>query len=271
MSAGPARTLMGVVHLPPCPSARCGGLAVDALLERALADARALRDGGCDAILVENFGDAPFHKGGAADPVPADVVALLAIAAREARRQTGLPVAINCLRNDARAALGAAVAAGAGWIRVNVLSGAMVTDQGVVEGDAAGLASYARQLGAAGARVGVLADLLVKHAAPLARDVDVAALARDLAERSGATGVVLSGARTGAPVDPARLAAVRAAVGDFPIWIGSGLTPDTAPALWPGCDGAIVGTWLKRGGDVAAPVDPERVGLLRAAVDRASG
>ena len=108
----------------------------------------------------------------------------------------------------------------------------------------------------------VLADLLVKHARPLAA-LDPADAARDLAQRSGADGLILTGKATGAPVDVALLDTVRAAVGTFPVWIGSGLTPQNAGELWPRCDGAIVGTWLKRGGDVREPVDPDRVRQLR--------
>jgi predicted TIM-barrel enzyme len=77
---------------------------------------------------------------------------------------------------------------------------------------------------------------------------------------------VLSGARTGSAVDPDFFDRVRAAVGTFPIWIGSGLTPDNAHELWPRCDGAIVGTFCKRGGRIDAPVDRARVRELRAAL-----
>jgi len=80
---------------------------------------------------------------------------------------------------------------------------------------------------------------------------------------------VLSGARTGEPVDVALLDTVRSAVGAFPIWIGSGLTPQNAAALWPRCDGAIVGTACKRGGRVDAPVELARVRALVAAVRKA--
>src|SRR5690606_19576531 len=99
--------------------------------------------------------------------------------------------------------------------------------------------------------------------------LDTAAAAKDLAERSGAAGLVLSGSRTGEPVDAAFFDVVRDAVGAFPIWIGSGLTPDGAAELWPRCDGAIVGTWCKRDGKVGAPVDVQRVRALRRACGRA--
>jgi len=254
------RTLLGVVQLPPLPSvARHPGMA--AVLAAARRDAKALRDGGVDGIVVENFGDAPFHKGTRDDPVPPDVPAALALVAHELRAVTGLPVGINCLRNDGIAALGAAAVAGARWVRVNVLCSAYVTDQGVIEGEAARLFAYRRQLRS---EVLVLADFLVKHAAPLA-PIDAAAGARDVAERSGAHAIVLSGSRTGQPVDLATLDTVRDAVSPFPVWLGSGLTVDNAPVLWPRCHGAIVGTWCKRDGRVDQPVDAERVRALRAA------
>jgi membrane complex biogenesis BtpA family protein len=234
---------------------------MDDVVSAALADARTFAEGGFDGVVVENFGDVPFHKGTRGDRVPPDVPAALALVAHRVRSECGLPVAINCLRNDGLAALGAAAVAGARWIRVNVFAGAYVTDQGVIEGEAAAIAAYRRRLGAP---VQILADFLVKHAAPLA-PIDVEAGARDLAERSGADGIVLSGQRTGDPVDGALLDRVRAAVGPFPIWIGSGLSPDNAVSLWPRCDGAIVGTFAKRGGDVRAPVDADRVRALRAA------
>ncbi|MFK7741296.1 MAG: BtpA/SgcQ family protein [Planctomycetota bacterium] len=259
-----SRPLLGVVHLGALPSAmRHESMAK--VFDDALRDAEAYAEAGFDGLVVENFGDAPFHRGTAEDPVPPDVPAAIAVAADRVQQRTGLPVGINCLRNDGRAALGVAAAVSAAWVRVNVLTGAFVTDQGLVQGDAARLAAYRRQLGC---EVTLLADFFVKHAAPLA-DCDAEAAARDLAERSGADGLVLSGARTGEPVDVAWLDAVRAAVGEFPIWIGSGLTPERAEELWPRCDGAIAGTACKVGGRSSAPVELARAIALRQACPRA--
>jgi membrane complex biogenesis BtpA family protein len=255
-----AKVFMGVVHLRALPSA--GGEPFDATLGAALEDARALRDGGVDAILVENFGDAPFRKGTERDRVSPDVAAGLCVAAREIRSEAGLPVGVNCLRNDAIAALGAAAVADARWVRVNVLAGAFATDQGIIEGEAARVAEYRRRLGC---EIQLLADLLVKHAVPLAPQ-DPAAGARDLVERSGADGIIVTGARTGAAVAPSFLRTVRDAIGDFPLWVGSGVSADNAAGLWPLCDGAIVGSALKRDGRVTAPVDERRVAALRAAL-----
>lgn len=259
-----AATFLGMVHLAALPSARRGGGDFEPVLEAALADARALAAGGVDGVIVENFNDAPFRRGTRDDPVCPDVPAALAVVARSIRLETGLPVGINCLRNDAVAALGAAVVAGARWIRVNVLTGCSVTDQGRIDGEAARLAAYAKLTGA---RVQILADVLVKHAVPLAA-APLAVLVQDLVERSGADGVIVSGTRTGAPVDIEQLAEVRRAAGTFPVWIGSGLTAENAARLLPLCDGAIVGSSLQIvGDDGRRRVDVQRVRRLRAAFD----
>ncbi len=259
-----SKPLVGVVHLRPLPSAARGAAgSFEAVLEAAVRDARALAAGGVDGVLVENFGDAPFRRGTVDDPVSPDVPAALAVAARELRRETSLPVGVNCLRNDGVAALGAAAIAGARWVRVNVLTGCAVTDQGRIDGEAARVLAYRKLLGL---ETTLLADLLVKHAVPLAPP-PLAVAAVDLAERSGADGLVVSGARTGQPPDAPFIREVRAAVGDFPIWLGSGLSEANAAELWPLCDGAIVGTAVKEDGDVGRPVDRGRVERLRAALD----
>jgi len=259
-----AKFLLGVVHLRALPSAANGGGAFAPVFEAALADARQLAAGGVDGIMVENFGDVPFHLGTAADPVPPDVPAALAVVARDVRRETSLPVGVNCLRNDAVAALGAAAVAEADWIRVNVLAGSVIADQGQIDGEGARVLGYRKQLGA---DVKILADLMVKHAVPLAPP-PLAVAARDLAERSGADGLIVSGDRTGMPPTADLVAEVKEAVGSFPVWLGSGLSEESAPSLWPLCDGAIVGTSVKEGGCVDRPVDGERVRRLRSVLDR---
>ncbi|MEZ4241897.1 MAG: BtpA/SgcQ family protein [Myxococcota bacterium] len=252
-------TLVGVVHLLPLPGAPRPSPGLPAVLERAAADARALAAGGADAIIVENLGDAPFAR---TDVGPATVAMMTRAADAVRQAAPGCELGINVLRNDALAAVGIAAAVGAGFVRINVHVGAMVTDQGVVEGDARATLLERNRLGAP---VRIVADVLVKHAAPLGAWSLVDA-ARDTAERGGADVLVVTGSGTGRPTDPADLRAVQQAVPGVPVWVGSGLVPAEVPRFAP-LQGAIVGTWLHRDADLAAPVDPERVRAVRAALD----
>lgn len=255
-------TLVGVVHLAALPGAPGhagvrfeGASGMAAVLARATADARALAAAGFDGLIVENFGDTPFF--GAS--VPPETVAGLALATSAVRDAVGdLPVGVNVLRNDVRAGLGLAAACGAAFVRANVFTGAMVTDQGVLEGRAA---EWVRERDRLVPAARFLADVHVKHAEPLGGG-DVVQAARDTFGRGGADGLIFSGSGTGAGTDLQALARVRAALPAAPLWVGSGLTPEAAAETFALADAAIVGTWVKRGGDVLQPVDPDRAGRL---------
>jgi membrane complex biogenesis BtpA family protein len=166
---------------------------------------------------------------------------------------------VNCLRNDAIAALSIAATAGADFVRVNVHVGAYATDQGVIEGEAARSLRHREALGAR--RVSICADVLVKHATPLA-PIEPEQAARDTLDRGMADALIVTGAATGAAADPSVLERVRAAAAERPVLLGSGLTPENARSLLPLADGAIVGTWIKERGDVRAEIDPARVRTL---------
>jgi membrane complex biogenesis BtpA family protein len=249
-----ARAVFGMVHLGALPGAPLF-LSLDAVIEDALRDARAIAAGGCDGFVVENFGDRPFTRG----RVEAETVAAMTRVIGEVAREVRLPFGVNVLRNDAQSALAIAATTGASFIRVNVHTGAMVTDQGIIEGDA-----YAtlRRRAALAPHVLLFADHLVKHAAPLA-NVDPLQAAKDLRLRGLADALIVTGAETGAAADPARLAMLREAV-DAPLIVGSGLTAENA-RQFADADGAIAGTSLKRDGHV----DPSRVEALVRAFKRA--
>src|SRR4051812_25124527 len=122
------KPIIGMIHLKPLPGTPGFGGSIDAIVDAALADARALDEGGIDAMMVENYGDVPFRR----SAVEPHTIAVMMLAALAIRSVTAKPLGINVLRNDPLAALGIAAACGAAMIRVNVHTGAMVTDQGVI-------------------------------------------------------------------------------------------------------------------------------------------
>lgn len=255
---GVVRPVIGMVHLGPLPgSVRYAG-SLKRMIAAAVADAQALESGGIDALMIENYGDLPFTRGSLAP----HTVAAMTAAALAVRSATRLPLGINALRNDPRAALGVALACGASFVRVNVHTGAMLTDQGIIESDAHGTLGYRDMIGS---RALILADVHVKHAVPLGSG-SIEDAAADTVERGLADGVIVTGRATGAPSSADDIDSVRAAVA-APVLVGSGVTSETITDLLPRCDGVIVGTWLKREGDVDAPVDRARVeALMQAAV-----
>jgi membrane complex biogenesis BtpA family protein len=251
---------IGVVHLSPLPGSPRWQGNLDAVLERAAADARAYARGGADAVIVENFGDAPFTKGS----VPPETVAAMAAAGQVVRDAANLPLGFNVLRNDARAALALCAACGGSFIRVNVHTGAMVTDQGIIEGAAFDTVRLRRTLCP---HVQIFADVHVKHAVPLAAgSIEIAA--RDTVERGGADALILSGSGTGVATSLRDLEQVRAACPRARLLVGSGITAETVLNYLRLADGVIVGSSLKRQGRVHQPVDPKRVAALAKMIRR---
>lgn len=247
--------VIGMVHLRALPGAPDWAGDLGAVESAALRDLDALVAGGVRAVIVENFHDAPFFP----DLVPPQTVAAMAvIAAALRRRHSSVALGVNVLRNDATASLAVAGAVGGAFIRVNVHTGAAVTDQGLLAGRAHLTVRQRREFGLG--EIGILADLRVKHAAPLGPR-DVAAEAADLRARGHADALIVSGTATGAATDPAQLTIVRAAAPECPLVVGSGVTVDNV-GLYAGiADAAIVGSSLK----VAGAVDAERTARLLAA------
>jgi len=250
---GVEKPIVGMVHLLPLPGSpgfRDRGLA--RILERAVQDAKALEAGGIDGLIVENLGDAPYFKAN----VPPETVSAMAVAVRSVIGEVGVPVGVNVLRNDAKAALAVACACGGKFIRVNVFTDAMMTDQGIIEACAPELLRYRRRLRAE--EIKIFADVYVKHATSLVpRPLEE--MAADAVHRGMADALIVTGPRTGAKVELEDLVKVKGAVPDTPVLAGSGIDKTNVVEILERCDGAIVGTSLKVDGITTNPVDRRRV------------
>lgn len=245
-----ANPAIGVIHLLPLPTSPRWQGDFNAIISRAEQEATALAAGGVHGIVVENFFDAPFPKS-QVDPV---VVSAMTVVVQRLSQLVPLPIGINVLRNDARSAMAIAACTGASFIRVNVLTGVMATDQGLIEGQAHDLLRYRRELGS---DVKIFADVLVKHAQPLGQP-DVKTAVQETIQRGLADGVILSGGMTGSPPSLADLQMAKAVAGDTPVLIGSGADWENIPQLIGSADGVIVSSSIKRKGDIQQQIDPIR-------------
>ena len=243
--------IIGVVHLLPLPTSPRWGGSLKAIIDRAEQEATALAAGGVDGIIVENFFDAPFPK----DHVDPAVVSAMTVVIQKLMHMVTLPIGINVLRNDAQSAFAIAACVQAQFIRVNVWTGIMATDQGMIEGRAHELLRYRRELGC---DVKVFADVLVKHARPLGSP-NLTMAVQDTIERGLADAVILSGWATGNPPSLEDLELASAAANGTPVLIGSGADWENIPKLMTAADGVIVSSSLKRQGKRENSIDPIRV------------
>ena len=203
------------------------------------------------ALLSKIFFDAPFAK----DNVDPAVVSAMTLIVDRLRNMVMVPIGINVLRNDGKSALAIASCLEAEFIRVNILTGIMATDQGLIEGKAYDLLRYRRELGT---EIAILADVLVKHARPLGAP-NLTAAVQDTIGRGLADAVILSGWSTGRPPTREDLELASAAAQDTPVFIGSGANWDNIAELMPAADGVIVASSLKRQGKITETIDPIRV------------
>ncbi len=240
-----------MVHLLPLPGSPEFNGSMDEVVETAVSDASALTKAGFPALMVENFGDTPFF----ADGVASETISAMTVAVTGVMDATGVPIGVNVLRNDALSALAIAAATGAAFIRVNVLTGMMYTDQGPIVGRAS---EVLRKRSALAPEIEIWADVIVKHASAPA-GIDARQAAADTVERGGADAVIVSGSGTGVEPDIHEAGVVRAAVPtETRVVIGSGANADNLSRLLRAADSVIVGSSTKVDGEARNRVDALR-------------
>jgi len=168
---------------------------------------------------------------------------------------SSVPVGVNVLRNDPLAALAIAAATDASFIRVNVHIGAMVTDQGLIEGQAAETLRLREMLDL---DVAILADVGVKHATPFDEQWTLEQEAKDAWNRGLADALIVSGRGTGAPTRREDLERIHQAVPNAILVVGSGVRNETV-SEYSLASALIVGTAFKRDGCVENEVELFRV------------
>ncbi len=251
------KPVIGMVHLDRIPH-RYDKERIDSVLESAINDAEKLENGGLDGIIVENFGDSPFSK-----TVSKRTVSMMTMACKEIVERVDIPVGINVLRNDWEAALSISSVLGLPFIRLNVLTGVVATDQGLIEGQAADICDFKRSHGL---KTEIWADVHVKHGTAI-HPKDIVESAREAWQRGKADRIIVTGNETGQPIDLEELKRVKKSV-EIPVMAGSGVDLSNIQKIIETADGVIVGTYLKEDGVVTNPVSSERVKNLMKKIGR---
>ncbi|MGY4706263.1 BtpA/SgcQ family protein [Candidatus Bipolaricaulota sp. J31] len=259
---GVEKPVIGMIHLWPLPGAPgYTGYGMEHIIERALEDARTLVRGGVDGLMVENMWDLPYYVG---RDVPPEEMTAQAVAARAVVEEVDVPVGINVVHNGGVVTLAIAVAAGAKFIRVCLLTGAQVWDTGEFDhGCAADLLRKRKELYAE--HIKIFADVDKKHSVRFP-GIDLETHI-EWTEFYGADAIIVSGRMTGAAPDVEKVKRARELT-TRPLLLGSGTNEHNIEEFLRYADGVIVGSSLKRDGDPTNPVDLERVKRYMEAVNR---
>jgi membrane complex biogenesis BtpA family protein len=257
---GVDKPVIGMVHLWPLPGAPgYAGYPIDTIVDQARRDAQLLLEGGVDGLMVENMWDLPYYVGTDVQP---QAMTCQAVAARAIVEMANVPVGINVVHNGGLVALAIAIAAGASFMRVCILTGARLWDTGELDhGCAADLLRRRKELDAE--HIKLFADVDKKHSVPFpGLDLETHI---EWTEFYRADALIVSGRMTGAApsVDKVRQAKELA---KRPILLGSGTTDKNIADFLRYADGVIVGSGLKVDGIAENPVDVERVRRYMAVV-----
>jgi len=230
------KVIIGVIHFPPLLGyPEFPGLKI--ALNNALEDLSAFN--GVDGIIIENNYDTP-HK----EITESQTAAVMTFLGEKIKNKTNLPIGINVLWNDFKTALSIAKTIKGKFIRIPVFVDEIKTNYGIIKGNPKEVLKYQKKIKAED--VALFTDIQVKHAEILnKRPIEKAA--RE-AIKSGSDALIITGKWTGQAPDLKELAAVRKAVKNFPILIGSGADKKNIKELLKYANGVIVSTSLKKGG-----------------------
>ena len=242
------KPVIGMVHLKPLPGTPKWENDLEDIIDYALRDFEALIAGGVDGIILENFMDRPF-KQRIKDP---ETIAAFSIIVWEIRKRATVPIGINLLRNSGIEAMAIACVVDTDFIRVNAYSEPLWSSEGLLQPITRDIQSIKKKLNC---KAKIFADVNCKHSKPI---MDLVEASIEAHRRGLADALIVSGSRTGEPVDPIDLYLVRKYT-SIPVILGSGTRPENIGLYWRLADAFIVGTYFKRHGNVFGPVDIDRV------------
>ena len=252
------KPIIGMIALPSLESTP---EYLNAATRRALSDLETLQHGGVDGVCIENDYDQPHQL-----IVGNEMVDVITHIAREVVKRAKVPVGVQVLLNDWRASLTIAKETECQFVRLDFFVDKVRIAAGIIVPEPDAVIAYRKKISAE--NVALLTDIQVKHSELLESGKSLTTSANQ-AVAHGSDALIVSGDITGEAPTPVSLSEVRNAVGDFPILIGSGTTPENVGDLFRYADGAIVGTSLKNSKASHEQIVLERVQQLMDAVQKA--
>ena len=263
---GVDKPIIGMVHLPPLPgSPNYDGRGLDPVIEWALRDVDTYQRAGVDGLIVENMWDYPYFVG---EDVPPEAMTAQAVAAREVVKAANVPTGINVIHNGGPVTLSIALAAGATFVRICILTGARLWDTGELDhGCASRLLRHRKNLQAE--HIKIFADVDKKHSLPFpGLDLETHIEWTDFYL---ADALIVSGRMTGDAPSLEKVRKAKELSRGRPLLMGSGTSAENIADFLRHADGAIVGTSIKVDGQGENPVDAQRMAAYMRAVEQVRG
>lgn len=247
-----------MIHLPALPgSPAWDGTTLAGITDQAVADALTLQDAGFDAALVQNSLDRPTRA-----RVDQLTVAQLTAVTTTVRGACALSVGVNVVKNDGPAAVAIAAAAGAGFVRVKVLTGSVLSAEGLLEGCAHETMSMRVR---SGQHPAIWADVREPTSRPFPESTLKAAVV-DALDFGLADGVIVTGADTRETL--ALAAEIRLSHPAAQLIIGGRVDKSSIAAALQTADSVIIGSALKAVPGIRGAVDFDAARAISEAAGR---
>jgi membrane complex biogenesis BtpA family protein len=260
---GENKPIIAMVHLGALPGSplhdHAGG--IEAIVEGARKDLRALVAAGFDAVMFGNENDRPYEF-----KVDTASTATMAYVIGQLRSEITVPFGVNVLW-DPMSSMALAAATGARFVR-EIFTGTYASDMGPWTPDAGAAMRYRDRLNRQDLA------MLYNVSAEFAYSLDqrpLADRARSAVFSSIPDAILVSGSITGEAARMVDLEAVKKALPTTPVLANTGVKHATVKDVLKVADGCIVGSSLKVDGDTWKPVDPERAKEFMRLVREARG
>jgi membrane complex biogenesis BtpA family protein len=247
---GDTKPVIAMVHLNALPGSplydQAGG--VEAIVEAARKDLKALQDADVDAVMFGNENDRPYEL-----KVDTASTATMAYVIGCLRQEIKKPFGVNVLW-DPMSSVALAAAVGASFLR-EILTGTYASDMGPWTPNAGEAMRYRNRLGRPD--IAMLDNVSAEFAYSLDRR-ELADRARSAVFSSIPDAVLVSGAITGEAANMSDLEAVKRVLPTTPVLANTGVKHETIADVLKVADGCIVGSSLKVDGHTWNAVDPAR-------------
>jgi len=243
------KPIIGMVHTKPLPGAPLYKENEFNLLELLENDLNALQDGGIDAVMFSNEDDRPYQT--TVDPV---TIATMSYLIGRLAPKIKVPFGVDIIF-DPIASLAVAKATGASFVR-EIFTGVYGGDLGLWSNSCDKIYRYRKLINAD--NIVCIFNINAEFAYPL-DNRPLEKIAKSVVFSSLADIIAISGNITGEEVSVDSLKKVKDSIPDTMVFANTGVNINNVENILKVCDGAIVGTSLKKDSITWNNIEKERV------------
>lgn len=246
------KIIIGMIHLKDMSYDNRDPQMVDKLYESAKRDLISLQEGGVDGAIVENFFDMPYSTS-----LDLEQIIRFTNVFTRLKQVSKIPLGVNLQQTDDIEEMKIAHICQGDFIRSESFVETRIGSFGILHPQSKNIVKYKKEKNS---NVTILADINVKHTVGIV-DQPIEESIKE-AKTAGADSLILTGLETGKSPQIEDVKKFKHLAGDIPVLVGSGVNEHNIVDTLEYSDGVIVGSSVKKNGNVVNEVDIEKVKKL---------